>query len=137
MLLSHLPVLISLLLLSITSYVIILSCMFNYPLTSTELHPNAYRMADCPMELLQSVGLTHRLTSQVLASNIIILISSDISGLSSCINVCNPANIRRWPSVGLLLGQCRRRWAISKPMYHVCWNILLFFPYFSHAYRKM
>ena len=36
-----------------------------------------------------------------------------------------PVNIRRRPSVGLLLGQRRRRWTNSKtnvgPTFHVCW----------------
>ena len=31
-----------------------------------------------------------------------------------------PANIRRWPNVGLLLGHRIRRWSNSKPTSHVC-----------------
>ena len=31
------------------------------------------------------------------------------------VHVHFPANMRRWPNVGLLLGQRRRRWANSKP----------------------
>ena len=33
----------------------------------------------------------------------------------SNIFIIYPANMSRWPNVGLLLGQRRRRWAGSKP----------------------
>ena len=38
-----------------------------------------------------------------------------LNDVNNHISNANPANTRRWPNVGLLLGQRRRRWPNSKP----------------------
>ena len=54
--------------------------------------------------------------------------------------ISSPAKMRRWPNVGLLLGQRRRRWANSKPTLFqrlkIAWRLFQLIQYYSRSYNK-